>query len=538
MRDAWHDGEKFAGGFGATNLLWTDYWTLRARSADLFQRNLYARGLIRRMVTNEINVGLHLEATPEESLLGLQRGALDQWSETVENRFSLWANNPKLCDHLEQHTFGELQAIIRLESLVVGDVLVVQRQDPKTKLPRIQLINGANVQTPLSGALGRLPNGNRIVHGVELDSNGRHVAYHVRQETKDGFGFESKRLPAWGEKSGRKLAWLVYGTDKRMDEVRGQPLLSLVMQSIKEIDRYRDAALRKAVINGLFAIVVTKTQEKPGSRPLTSAGIALRTELATDNAGESRRFNVADYDPGVVVDELQVGEEPKGFRSHGTDEKFGEFERAIVSAIAWGNGIPPEILLLSFSSNYSASQAAINEYKLYLNPVRTWFGRAVCTPLYHDWLLSEALDKRIDAPRLLESWRNARQYDIHGAWTSCDWAGNIKPAVDLSKLVRGYAEMIAEGFMTRGRAARELTGTKYSKNVEQLLLENTQLAEANKPIAELEAAKKAPVEGDAGSGRGPGRPQNRGDDDEDPEDVNREDDDTEGRAILHVAAGA
>src|SRR5690606_22962560 len=160
-------------------------------------------------------------------------------------------------------------------------------------------------------------------------------------------------------------------------------------------------------------------------------------------------------------------------------------------------------------------------------PFRTWFGNAFCTPLYHEWLLSEALDKRIEAPGLLEAWRNPKLYDIHGAWTSCDWAGNIKPAVDLSKLVRGYAEMIAEGFMTRSRAARELTGTKYSKNVEQLLLENTQLAAANKPMAELEAAKKpAPAPPPAGRNT-----------DEDPEDVNREDDDEETRA-LHVVAGA
>jgi hypothetical protein len=35
-----HDGEKFAGGFGFTELLQTDYWTLRARSTQLFKQNL------------------------------------------------------------------------------------------------------------------------------------------------------------------------------------------------------------------------------------------------------------------------------------------------------------------------------------------------------------------------------------------------------------------------------------------------------------------------------------------------------------------
>src|SRR5690554_3861797 len=80
----WDTGEKFLGGFGYTEILALDYWTLRARSAQLFETNHYGRGLIRTFVTNVINTGLHLEATPEESVLGVDEGALDVWTETVE----------------------------------------------------------------------------------------------------------------------------------------------------------------------------------------------------------------------------------------------------------------------------------------------------------------------------------------------------------------------------------------------------------------------------------------------------------------------
>src|SRR5690554_5877385 len=33
----WHDGESYAGGFGPTQMLIVDYWTLRARSAQLYE---------------------------------------------------------------------------------------------------------------------------------------------------------------------------------------------------------------------------------------------------------------------------------------------------------------------------------------------------------------------------------------------------------------------------------------------------------------------------------------------------------------------
>ena len=489
VRFSYDDGTKFLGGYGPTELLLTDYWTLRARSAQLFQTNLYARGLVRRLVTNEINTGLHLEATPEESILGVPEDSLSEWSEMVENRFHLWESDPALCDQTEQNTFGALQALARMEALVDGDVLVVLGQDQRTGLPRVRLVNGASVQTPFPR-----PNrpGVRIIEGVELDSLNRQVAYWIRQP--DG---KSKRLPAYGEKSGRRLAWLVYGTDKRLNDVRGIPILGLVLQSLREIDRYRDSTQRKAVLNSMLAMFIKKTEDKPGTRPITGGGGALRRSgiEMVEGGATPRAYRTAELIPGLVLDELQTGEEPAAFPSNGTDERFGTFEEAIIQAVAWANEIPPEILTLSFTNNYSASQAAINEFKMYLNKVRTAFGQNFCQPIYVDWLLSEALSRRVNAPRFLEAWRNPSQYDVLGAWTAADWAGHIKPAVDLSKLVGGYKEMVEGGFITRDRASRELTGTKYSKNVQKLKRENEALADANKLIADLTARSKTRLAG-------------------------------------------
>lgn len=484
-------GDKFADGFGATYLLQADYWTLRARSAQLFETNLYARGLIRRLVTNEINTGLHLEATPEEALLGFEEDELAGWAEDVENRFTLWESNPRLCDVREQSTFGAIQGAARMEALITGDVLVVLHQDERTKLPRVQLVNGSLVTTPIDWSDTATT---RCVHGVELDAFDRHVAFWVSQ--KDG---TSRRIPAYGEKSGRRQAWLLYGTDKRHDDVRGKPLLSLVLQSLREIDRYRDSTQRKAVINSMIAMYIKKGEEKIGSAPITGGAIRRGTSIAVDQTGKQRSFAAAELIPGVVMQELQAGEEPIAFPSHGTDEKFGEFEEAIVQAVAWANEIPPEILMLAFSSNYSASQAAINELKMYLNKARASFGSAFCQPVYTEWLLSVTMTSRIQAAGFLQAQRDPTMYDIFGAWTSADWTGHIKPAVDLSKLVKGYEQMVANGFITRDRASRELTGTKYSKNVQKLRRENELLAEANEPLAELTAppaAEPPPAKGD------------------------------------------
>jgi hypothetical protein len=166
VRSITDHGEKFAGGLGAIDILFTDYWALRARSAELYQRNLYARGLIRRLISNQINTGLHLEATPEEKILGFKDDELSDWSEDVENRFALWGSSAYLCDQDERRSFGALQEAAQTEALVAGDVLVVLRNDPRTRLPRVQLISGSAVQSPWKD----VPAGTTIEHGVELDA--------------------------------------------------------------------------------------------------------------------------------------------------------------------------------------------------------------------------------------------------------------------------------------------------------------------------------------------------------------------------------
>jgi capsid protein len=508
MRQVWHNGEKYPGGFGFTELLFTDYWTLRARSTQLFKDNLYARGVVRRLVTNIINTGLALEATPEGAILGADEDELAEWAELVENRFHLWESTPALCDYCAGKGFGALQAQAQLTALISGDVLVVLLQDPITGLPRVRLVDGQRVQSPFGANVRALAPGHEIKHGVELDADGRQVAYWLVSPSSTAQP-KLERLAATGP-SGRRQAWLVYGTELLLDEVRGEPLLSIILQSLREIDRYRDAVQRKAVINAILAMFIKKEQNNVGSRPFTMGAVAKgKDAMPGPTQGARRVFNFTEMIPGAVLDELAAGEEPHGFTPNGTDEKFGDFEDAIISAIAWVHEIPPEILKLSFSSNYSASQAAINEFKMFLNVKREWWGGMFCQPIYVDWLISEVLAGRVVAPQLLDAWRDPKMFDRLAAWLSADWSGAIKPSVDLNKQATGYTALIEQGLITRDRAARETTGTKYSKNAAKLLRENLALERAMAPIKRLEAMGKA-----APAAPGAGGAQPAGDDTE------------------------
>ena len=474
------NGEKFAGGFGDTAILDMDYWELRAKSSQLFSENLYAAGIIRRLITNGINSGLTPEACPDEQILGLPVDSLNDWTELVENQFALWGKSPRVCDAAGELTFGAIQRNAQLEALVEGDVLVTLTIGP-TGMPAVRLISGSAVGTPWVRSDGEPARGNDIQDGVEVTPDGAHAAYWVRQR-----GGTYKRIPALGAKTGRRVAWMVYGVQRRINKTRGVPLLSLVLQSLKEIDRYRDSTQRKAVVNSLLAMFIEKTQDKMSTLPMTGGAVkhgAITTSPTVSPA--PRRVSVLGALPGMVMEELQTGEKPVMLGGQGTDTNFRDFEAAILSGIAWGLEIPPEILTLAFSNNYSASQAAINEFKIYLARVWTEFGESFCSPIYVEVLINLALTGRIKADGLLAAWRDPAAYDKLAAWTSTDWYGSIKPSTDMLKQVKASALLVDGGFSTRARESRIMTGTKFSKNVQRLARENVQLVAAMTPMLEL-----------------------------------------------------
>ena len=474
--DCWFDGDKFIGGFGATKNFTTDYWTLRARSWQLFTENLYARGIIRRLITNEINTGLTLEATPVAELLGLDDDTLSDWSDAIEARHAIWASNKEQCDYRHQLTLGGLQRAARCMALVSGDVLVIMRHSPNN-LPQIQLIDGAQIQSPLQEDLN-LKKGHQIVHGVELDQQRRQVAYWF---VNDNDQFE--RIAATGSRSNRKQAWLQYGTDRRLDDVRGMPILALILQSLKEIDRYRDAEQRAAVVNATMAMFIKKGSAGPSSNVkgrMANSSLSVETTESTP-----RKFNFNSLSPGIVLDQLAEGEEPVSFNSQRPNVNFGAFESAMVSGMAWALELPPEVLKLEFQNSFSASRMASSELKLYLDKARGEFADDFTKPVYVEWLLNEALMRRIPfAQEILIAWRDRNDFYQFGAWVQSDFAGAIKPSVDRLKEVRAYVEQIENGLITRDRATKELNNLKFTRIAKQLKKENQLMVDARSSLLE------------------------------------------------------
>lgn len=428
LLQSFYNGDKFPGSFGLTkDYEYVDYYTLRKRSVQLFKDNPYARGIIRRLLRNEINSGLVLEANAIPKIVGLSEDEATIWDGMSETDFNLWGNDPLQCDYKKLNTIGKLAEQCRQTSLISGDCLVVLKINKITGLPMVQLIDGEKIKNPLGVAKHK---NNRIVHGVELDKNDRHVAFHV-QSFENG-KYKSRRIPAYGEKSGRKISWLVYGTDKRLDAVRGEPILALVLYMMKELDRALDSEQRAATINGMLPMFIKKTEKSTGSNPFGSGAIKKTAETVTDSDGSTREVNISGNIPGIVP-RMAYGEEPVSVQTQRPNVNFKVFQEMIINTFAWALELPPEIARLLFTNSFAASRQANNEFNVYLQYRFNAFGNEFYQPIYNERLISAVLLNQLEAPGLIDAWRDKRKWRIVGGWTSAVWEGISRPSVDIQK---------------------------------------------------------------------------------------------------------
>lgn len=181
------------------------------------------------------------------------------------------------------NNFYRLQQLALVSWLLSGDCIGLIKQRESTKmLPyslRIHLIESDRVATPVSfgnGAsvvytTGRNPdNGNTIYDGVEVDSDGMAVAYHIRSTYSFELGAPDTkwaRIQAYQEHTGLPNILHVIDTE-RPDQYRGVSYLAQVIEPLLQLRRYTESELMAAVIESFFTAFI-KSQSDTDKIPLT-----------------------------------------------------------------------------------------------------------------------------------------------------------------------------------------------------------------------------------------------------------------------------
>lgn len=472
------DGDKFPGAYGsARNLLndfGVDYWTLRRRSLQLYSENLYAQGIIKRIIRNEIHTGLTATPTPVADIIWPDKNEEErenlavEFAAKIQGGFDIYAGDYSVFDYKQQLSFGEFQSQVRLEALLCGDGIIVSRINQATGLPCWDWINGNFIRSPMD----HKPRvGNKIRHGVELDPQGRHVAYWIR-EWDDG-EYKETRIPCVGEKSGRQIAWMIYGGEKFLNNVRGIPVLACVLLMLKDLDIYRAAEVRAAVINAMLPLFIKRDAKAKatGAGPIDRMARKQEEDKGITQPREIQAEKEVSLTPGTIFDNLAPGEEPVSFNTDRPNINFGTFEGIILAAICWYLEVPPEIGILQFKSSYSASRQANNEFDIYLIYRNFKNAKDICQIILQEYIIQSCLLGDLILPGFLSVVFNPRQWKIKGAWLKAEWTGLHRPSVDINREAGALLKILDSLNITNDEISRRFAGTSYKAVVYKLAQE-------------------------------------------------------------------
>lgn len=475
-----YNGEKNLGEIGPIKSYILDYYGLALRSWESMLTNEISATVIAKFALWVIGSGLKLQAEPQTTVLsqeGIDLNAQD-FAKNIEARFSVFAKS-RMGDFSGRDNIHILSEKAFLNSIIGGDVLVILRYVDGCM--KVQLIDGSHVQSPTYGnelMPLALPNGNRIINGIELSPSNEEVAYHVRKSWPL-FNIETERIEAKSAATGLQMAFMVKGNEYRLDNYRGVPILSTVLETLAKLDRYKEAAVGSAEEAAKIAYQIVHQAFSTGENPLQNIAKAFdvdgtNTEIPVDQQGKILANTVS------VSTNKQAFNNPVGAKIETLDSSkrelaFGEFYNVNSGGICGALSIPPEVAFSKYDSNFSASRAALKDWEHTLNVRRTKFTFFFMQHLYNFWLETEILKNKIQAPGYLLA-KSQNNYMVIEAYRTCRFVGANVPHIDPLKEVQ--AERLKMGdtgtsipLTTVERATEALNGGESNSNMEQYSIE-------------------------------------------------------------------
>lgn len=466
------DGEKTLGELGVVTRNIPDYERLRLRSYDAYATIDTVKIIASKFFYWTIGSGLKLQSEPNRSVLeseGIKNDAkaYTDFQKNAEARFMVYANS-KNCDFLGERNLHELAMDFYQGSFLGGDNLAVIRFEDYG--PTVQFISGEHIKNPDNEmVIVAENNGNVIRHGIETDKYGKHVAYYVQVKGGDGVA-NFERISAVGEKSQKRLAWLVSGTKVSPDHLRAVPAMSQSLEKINKLDRYVEAAVTKAEQGAKLVYSIEHEDFSTGESPTDKIVAQKRGDVIGGNDYDSDRVladglanRITQTTSGLAFNMTQ-GSKLKSFESS-IETNFSDFHGTVFKSISAGVNIPPEVAMQEYNSNYSASRAAINSFGYIISINRNTFANEFYIPFYKLWLEYQILTKKINAPGYIE---NIKNFMVTESYTQCRFTGKNMPHIDPLKEIKAVREMLgldgAVALISREQATEMLGAGQWDEN--------------------------------------------------------------------------
>lgn len=417
---------------------------LRTRSRDLAQNNPYARRFLQ-MVENHVvgPLGFQLQMAVPSSV----GASVDRFSsDVIEAEWSRWSQ-PKHCDITARRSFAKLCGAAVKAAARDGECLIriVRRSDLEYGVA-LQILDADRLDERLNGER----NGNRVVMGVEINRDGRPVAYHLHTR------HPGDSMAAGGEtdRVERVLAEDIIHlfTVEAAEQTRGAPWMHAAMKRLRDLGNFEDSAVIAAHVGAAKMGFFTQADGDPS---------------ALANAQGPHGELIDEVEPGVFQP-LPAGYKFEAFNPDYPHQNFDPFVKAALRGIAAGFNASYHVLSGDLTSvSFSSIRAGTLEEREGWMMLQSWFADALLTPVFEAWLAQALLKGALGS--LTPASRDRYMRGVH-------WQGRRWQWVDPVKDIEAASRAIALGVRTRRQVCAE-QGLDFDEVVVQLAAEESRLAE-------------------------------------------------------------
>lgn len=457
-------GDKYLNALDESMPMFFDRSNLVLRSREKKFYSTTFGSLIYWLTTYSIGTGLSLNANPIWDLLPVkdivkQKKKKKQIEQYVKMIFS--------SDNLDYYAEDDTDKLFRdifEQYLIDGDVFVLfsyhHGEDDFCPV-KIRYIPTENIRNGSS-----VKNINNTFDGIEVDDNGKVVAYHMATKIiydsstfRYSSDFDTIRVPKY---TNNDQIQVVHIKNKfSPNDLRGIPMATNILHELEKISQSIVAELSAMQMNAQTLGVIERDNPDVKKGRLSHVENALEQSFTDDDYGNTNRVETFNS-PNLIFNGLSAGEKVKELSTNRPNLNLSSFVDTVVKPMVSSHGVPSEVLYGLFSNNYSASRAAIQQFWMSIKQYRKDFSRALLGPVYKAIISELVANKALNLTDFNKNEMSQR------AWLNHNFIGSSQPSLDPNKDVEAASKAINLGITTRTKVAKELNGSNFDENIDEL----------------------------------------------------------------------
>lgn len=353
---------------------------LRAYARDLERNHDISRGALNRLVQNVVGpAGIQIEPQPRTKSGEIH----DAFARQILTLWRDWSRRPEVT---WQHDWPSAQRMLCRAWVRDGEAFAqllagpVASLDHGTAVPlSLELFESDSVPLDYSDE------GKGIVQGVERNAWGRSVAFHLYKTDPSKTyrlitAADLKRIP-----SERMLHVKLID---RMLQARGVSIFASVIARLDDIKDYEESERIAAKVAASMAAYIKK-------------GVPDQYAQATDENGEPVARNMK-FRPGVIIDDLQPGEEIGMIDSKRPNPELVNFRNGQLRAAAAGMDVSYSSFARDYNGTYSAQRQELVEQWAAYSTLSAEFGSRMVLPVYERFLMAASAAGLLKPPADLD----------------------------------------------------------------------------------------------------------------------------------------